>query len=204
MKVWLQRDGKSHAVTIPFDGADYVTTTDCCSQCGSQTIRGVDPTHDHDTYKSKALCANGHPRGYLFARVETIFGIEEDERVLNGRCRVYQGRCAIKSDGNTKAIVKELRRHGHPDLPRLTPGAVAAFNSATVPPSSMHAGMYSKGLPDLLCGINGRTYVLEVKNPDGRNRMTPSQVKWHADWRGEAPIVVASVAEALIAVGLVP
>ena len=185
MKVWLQRDGKSHAVTIPFDGADYVTTTDCCSQCGSQTIRGVDPTHDHDTYKSKALCANGHPRGYLFARVETIFGIEEDERVLNGRCRVYQGRCAIKSDGNTKAIVKELRAAG-------------------VSVSYMDAGMYSKGLPDLLCGINGRTYVLEVKNPDGRNRMTPSQVKWHADWRGEAPIVVASVAEALIAVGLVP
>ncbi len=31
----------------------------------------------------------GDSVGYVYARVETIFGTEEDERILNGRCRVY-------------------------------------------------------------------------------------------------------------------
>ncbi|MDR3460198.1 MAG: DUF4912 domain-containing protein [Verrucomicrobiae bacterium] len=44
---------------------------------------------------------------------------------------------AVRDNIPLAQAIEELRRHGHPDLPRLSPGAVAAFNSATVPPSSM-------------------------------------------------------------------
>jgi len=43
---------------------------------------------------------------------------------------------AVRDNIPLAQAIEELRRHGHPDLPRFTPGAVAAFNSATVPPSS--------------------------------------------------------------------
>jgi len=44
---------------------------------------------------------------------------------------------AVRDNIPLAQAIEELRRHGHPDLPRLMPGAVAAFNSATVPPSSI-------------------------------------------------------------------
>jgi hypothetical protein len=47
---------------------------------------------------------------------------------------------AVRDNIPLAQAIEELRRHGHPDLPRLTPGAVAAFNSATVPPSSTPPG----------------------------------------------------------------
>ncbi|HEV2696116.1 MAG TPA: DUF4912 domain-containing protein [Verrucomicrobiae bacterium] len=47
---------------------------------------------------------------------------------------------AVRDNIPLAQAIEELRRHGHPDLPRLTPGAVATFNSATVPPSSTQPG----------------------------------------------------------------
>ncbi|MBW8863609.1 MAG: DUF4912 domain-containing protein [Verrucomicrobia bacterium] len=44
---------------------------------------------------------------------------------------------AVRDNIPLAQAIEELRRHGHPDLPRLMPGAVAAFNSATVPPTSI-------------------------------------------------------------------
>jgi hypothetical protein len=72
------------------------------------------------------------------------------------------------------------------------------------------------GVPDLLVGRDGRTYLLEVKmpmgprggvqrhgaKPGGRGDLTPAQVKWWDAWRGERAHVVRSVAEALFAVGM--
>lgn len=44
----------------------------------------------HDYYLSTAGCLNcGTVVGELKLTVSTIFGLEEDERVLCGRCRVY-------------------------------------------------------------------------------------------------------------------
>jgi len=43
---------------------------------------------------------------------------------------------AVRDNIPLAQAIEELRRHGHPDLPRFVPGAIAAFNSATVPPSS--------------------------------------------------------------------
>lgn len=55
------------------------------------------------------------------------------------------------------------------------------------------------GVPDLLVGIRGKNYLLEVKGP--RGKLTPAQEKWHHIWGGQATIV-HSVDEALEAVGL--
>lgn len=60
------------------------------------------------------------------------------------------------------------------------------------------------GCPDILVGLRGVTYLMEIKNgamvASGR-KLKPAQVKWHAWWRGHV-VVVKSVADALTAVGL--
>ena len=54
-----------------------------------------------------------------------------------------------------------------------------------------------KGVPDLLVGFGGGTYLLEVKNRAGRGlRLTDDQARWHTGWRGHVA-VVSTVAEAL-------
>lgn len=59
------------------------------------------------------------------------------------------------------------------------------------------------GVPDLLVGRAGAMVLMEVK--DGRRspsdrRLTPDQVKWHAEWRGPPVVVVLSVDDALRAI----
>ncbi len=43
--------------------------------------------------------------------------------------------------------------------------------------------------PDLLVGFRGRNWLLEVKNPDGRNRVESNQEQWHGRWRGQSAVV---------------
>ena len=81
-------------------------------------------------------------------------------------------RQAAKRDGNEKEIVTYLRSVG----------------------VSVHQ-LSSKGVPDLLCGYKGKTYLLEVK--EKRGKLTSDQVTWHDKWRGEKPFIVHDVAEAL-------
>jgi Holliday junction resolvase len=70
---------------------------------------------------------------------------------------------------------------------------------------SLHA--VGKGVPDLLVGRAGRTYLIEVKawrNQRGEPRgLTHKQVSWHAAWRGQVAVVTTSQA-ALRAVGITP
>ena len=70
----------------------------------------------------------------------------------------------------------------------------------------------AKGVPDLLVGFKGATKLLEVKGSTttgrGKNKrvvpraLTPDQEVWFGAWKGEAPIVVQSVEDALRAIGL--
>lgn len=76
------------------------------------------------------------------------------------------------------------------------------------------------GVPDLLVGYHGRTWLLEVKLPlgprggmperrdheGGRGDLTASQVVWWDSWRGAHAVVVRSIVEALavIAEGSTP
>lgn len=77
------------------------------------------------------------------------------------------------------------------------------------------------GVPDLLVGIGGRTYLLEVKAPlgpkggkhansgslesrGGDGTHTRDQLAWRAGWRGSPAITVRTPAEALAAIGAPP
>lgn len=67
-----------------------------CPGCGCTPfeVRGAnlrtDPNRRHDGRMSDGRCvACGDAVGHIYAIVDTIFGIEEDDRMLNGRAMVY-------------------------------------------------------------------------------------------------------------------
>jgi Holliday junction resolvase len=53
--------------------------------------------------------------------------------------------------------------------------------------------------PDLLCGLLGKTVLLEVKTEKGR--LQPGQLAWHRRWKGSPVVTVRTVDEALTLVG---
>jgi hypothetical protein len=57
------------------------------------------------------------------------------------------------------------------------------------------------GFPDLVVGVRGQTFLLEVK-ADGAT-LNAREEAWHAEWRGHVAIVT-TVEEALKAVGVIP
>ena len=56
------------------------------------------------------------------------------------------------------------------------------------------------GLPDLLAGFRGATFLLEIKSPKGT--LTDPEHDFFETWRGHA-VVVRSVDEALQAIGAI-
>jgi hypothetical protein len=66
------------------------------------------------------------------------------------------------------------------------------------------------GCPDLLVGFRGETYLLEVKQLEGKagvgmkksaSGLRESQDTWFAAWKGKPPAVVLTAAAALEAIG---
>jgi hypothetical protein len=95
-------------------------------------------------------------------------------------------RRAAKIDANQTAIVDALRAAG-----------------ATVQSLATVGG----GVPDLLVGVRGKTYLLEVKTPKGKRNPKPApttedQDRWFSVWRGDRVRIVTSVEQALLAVGI--
>jgi hypothetical protein len=87
-------DGGSVVVPPSDVGFDRVLVYTDCPSCKSSSpieVRGRGITrHDHDTcYAVAEHIKCGASIGELRVKVSTIFGIEEDRRVLNERCRVY-------------------------------------------------------------------------------------------------------------------
>lgn len=103
-------------------------------------------------------------------------------------------RYARKRDVNERSIIEELEAAGY---------AVQQLDGS--------------GVPDLLVGLGESLWLLEVKLPltaggavqPGRNYsskggdgdLTAAQVKWWSRWKGPAPKIVRSAAEALEAIG---
>ena len=90
---------------------------------------------------------------------------------------------ARQRDVNEAEIVRELEAAGY---------AVQRLDGA--------------GVPDLLVGFQDRLWLIEVKNPNakgggkyntGEGCLTAAQTKWWSKWRGPAPKIVTSAAEAL-------
>ena len=88
-------------------------------------------------------------------------------------------RRAARTDANQEAIVKALRSVG------ASVQSLAALGAGT---------------PDLVVGLRGVNYLLEVKI-DEKAKLTPAQVEWHARWKGKAARVW-TVDMALRAVGV--
>jgi hypothetical protein len=78
-------------------------------------------------------------------------------------------RTAARIDTNMQEIVRDLRACG-----------------ASVTPTHM----VGRGFPDLVVGWRGGTYLLEVKV--GNAKLTPAEMRWHRDWRGQVMIVRTS------------
>ncbi len=85
-------------------------------------------------------------------------------------------RRAAKRDDNEADIIAVLRAQG---------ASVVQVNS--------------KGIPDLLVGIHGCTFLIEVKSPK-RAKFTAAQKKFREDWHGDPPTTVRNPGEALLAI----
>lgn len=92
-------------------------------------------------------------------------------------------RRAAKIDANQPEIVRELSARG---------ASVQSLSGV------------GAGVPDLLVGYRGVTYLLEVKDgakPPSARELTLEQIDWHVEWRGGPCVVVNSADEALAAIG---
>lgn len=90
-----------HLIAIVQPNEGGYSSIECCDyycvECGMSPMRvagsGIhfaSGKDRHDTYEANAYCTQCKVRvGTLRVRMSTLFGIEEDERVLNGRCRCY-------------------------------------------------------------------------------------------------------------------
>lgn len=90
MKITLTVSGGEVYVCKETEGHRFVEVPVACA-CGSELVGGTGKQiENRDTYRAEALCGKcREPRGVLRAQVETVFGLEEDERVLAGPWRVY-------------------------------------------------------------------------------------------------------------------
>lgn len=55
------------------------------------------------------------------------------------------------------------------------------------------------GCPDILVGFRGRNLCLEIKDgakPPSARKLTPEQIIWHGQWRGQV-VIVESVEQAV-------
>lgn len=86
-----------------------------------------------------------------------------------------------RTDTNQKYIVEELRNLGA---------------------SVEYLSNVGNGVPDLLVGVDGVNYLLEVKSTVtsyGRKGLNDMQVVWHAKWNGQTS-VVSNLEEAIAVV----
>ena len=98
MKIELiTEDARTFECTLPYEGCQYVNVEapnghKGCPDPGDGVLRiyGGAVTEGYDTFEARAFCGRCHGRvGTLRVTVSTMFGIEEDRRVLYGRARVY-------------------------------------------------------------------------------------------------------------------
>lgn len=92
MKITVTIDAQKWPATQPYKGSEYVDVHGAPACCGDVLqVSGGATTEGHDTVTARAHCARcGKHVGEIVVTLSTLFGIEEDRRVLvQGRCRVY-------------------------------------------------------------------------------------------------------------------
>lgn len=93
MKPILKMKGKTFKVKMPYDGASYADVPDAkCPHCSEDlTVQGTGKRiKDYDMYEAGAICVKCKKAvGELQMKVNTLFGLEEDERVFSMGIKVY-------------------------------------------------------------------------------------------------------------------
>ncbi len=93
MKVTVDISGESRACSLP-ESEKWIDVDGRCPSCNADGLRVIGDKrrqqigHDTVTAPALALCC-GREVGAVHVEMSTIFGLEEDERVLHGRPRVY-------------------------------------------------------------------------------------------------------------------
>lgn len=93
-------------------------------------------------------------------------------------------RRAARTDKNHDEIVQALRKVG------ASVQSLAAVGA---------------GVPDLLVGFQGQTFLVEIKDGQAApsaKKLNPAQMIWHHTWRGGPLAVVESVDQALKLIGV--
>jgi len=94
MHIWLIVDGVRRKVSTPEAHADHAKVDGSCPRCGIEDFRVAGgnrrPSEDDRAWEADGVClACGQNVGLIRADTDTLFGVREDEAVLNGRFRVY-------------------------------------------------------------------------------------------------------------------
>lgn len=90
MKVHLDTDAGRRPVLATT--ATHAVVEGACPHCKATPFRarGNGMQRGHDTYTADATCVDcGKFVGRLVVTMNTLFGLDEDEAMLNGRPRVY-------------------------------------------------------------------------------------------------------------------
>ena len=58
------------------------------------------------------------------------------------------------------------------------------------------------GCPDLVVGLDGRNFLLEIKMPL-TGRLSETQKRWRDSWKGSKPFVITDAADVVVFVALV-
>lgn len=93
LKVSVTIADESRSCSLP-EHERWIDVTGSCPSCEADSLRVIgderqqDIGHDTVTAPALALCC-GATVGTVRVTLGTIFGLEEDARVLHGRCRVY-------------------------------------------------------------------------------------------------------------------
>ena len=86
-------DGHVCSIKLPYPNASHGIASGACPSCKQEpfTVQGREMgIESHDTYASQGYCAAGGAHvGVIRAKRDTLFGLEEDERIARGPWRIY-------------------------------------------------------------------------------------------------------------------
>lgn len=92
-KATLTIGKETFAVAVPYEGCSYADVPSVvCPHCGEPLqVQGTGKRiATRDTYAATAICTTCEkPVGELKLKVNTLFGLEEDERVFSMGVRIY-------------------------------------------------------------------------------------------------------------------